>query len=234
MNCSYISNKGKRDTNQDVVFIKNLGVGKDLYLLADGMGGYKNGEYAANFIIENLYALLKNQKSFDHNTIQSGIDLTTRALAKENKRLGSNMGATLGGIIRDKEVLHCFWVGDVKIFHISDKKMIFESIEHNLKNELIENKVFVEAYNAKKYNHIVTRSIQNDINKAKIDYKCIEDFEEGDYVILASDGVTDVFSNHQLLDVINSEQDVENKLSEIDDSLLKIAKDNYSLIIMTK
>lgn len=232
MNCSYISNKGKRDTNQDVVFIKNLGIEKDLYLLADGMGGYENGEYAANFIIKNLYAFLKNQKSFDENTIQSIIDLTTRSLAKENERLGSNMGATLGGIIRDKEVLHCFWVGDVKIFHISDKKIIFESIEHNLKNELIENKVFVEANNAKKYNHIVTRSIHNDTKKAKIDYKCIDNFEQGHYIILASDGVTGVMDNYQLMKILNSKKDISDILSELNNILLSSANDNYSFILI--
>src|SRR5690606_40232253 len=100
------------------------------------------------------------------------------------------------------------------------------------KNELLENKVFVEANNARKYNHIVTRAIQNDINKAQIDYKRIEDFEQGDYMILASDGVTDVLSYHQLLNLINSEKNVDNILAVIDDKLKETAKDNYSLILI--
>src|SRR5690606_35881725 len=100
-----------------------------------------------------------------------------------------------------------------------------------LKNELIENKVFVEANSAKKYNHIVTRAIQKDIKKAKIDYKRIEDFEQGDYIILASDGVTDVLSNHQLLGIINSKKNVDDILAVLDDKLKETAKDNYSLIL---
>ena len=58
MNSSFITNKGKRKSNQDVVFIKSIGLDQDVYLLADGMGGYKNGEYAANFIVKHLYVLL--------------------------------------------------------------------------------------------------------------------------------------------------------------------------------
>lgn len=232
MNSNFISNKGKRKSNQDVVFIESLGIDMDVYLLADGMGGYKNGEYAANFIVTHLYDLLKSQKSFDKITIQTNIDEVTRALAKENEKQGTKMGATLGGVIRDKAMLHCFWVGDVKIVHIKDGKIVYESVEHNLKNELIENKVFVEANNANKYNHIVTRSIQNDISNSKIDYNCINDFEQGSYIIIASDGVTDVLDNHQLLKIINSKKVIPEILSELDDMLLTSAKDNYSLLLL--
>ena len=142
------------------------------------------------------------------------------------------MGATLGGVIRSNDVFHCFWVGDVKILHIRNQKIVYESIEHNLKNELIENKVFVEANNAKKYNHIVTRSIHIDIKKAKIDYKCIDDFEQGNYLIMVTDGVTDVLNNYQFVEVLNSKKEISEKLSELDSTLLNYANDNYSLILL--
>lgn len=232
MNSKFISNKGSRKSNQDVVFIKNLGEDNKVFLLADGMGGYKNGGYAANFIVANLYEGLNTTVNFDRDSIQAEVDKVTKALALENEKKESKMGATLGGVIQDNGDLHCFWIGDVKIWHIKNEQIGFESVEHNLKNELIENKVFVEANSAKKYNHIVTRAIQNDIKKAKIDYKRIEDFEQGDYIILASDGVTDVLSNHQLLDVINSEKNVDDILAVLDDKLKETAKDNYSLILI--
>ncbi len=232
MNSKFISNKGSRKSNQDVVFIKNLGEDNKVFLLADGMGGYKNGGYAANFIVANLYEGLNTTVNFDRDSIQAEVDKVTKALALENEKKESKMGATLGGVIQDNGDLHCFWIGDVKIWHIKNGQIGFESIEHNLKNELIENKVFVEANSAKKYNHIVTRAIQNDIKKAQIDYKCIKDFKQGDYIILASDGVTDVLGNHQLLDIINSEKNVDDILAVIDDILKETAKDNYSLILI--
>lgn len=232
MKSSHISNKGNRDSNQDVVLIKGLGNGNEVHLLADGMGGYKNGAYAANFIVSNLVDLLNNQENFDRECIQSAVNKVTKALAHENEKQESKMGATLGGVIQSNNGLHCFWVGDVKIWHIKDDQIVFESIEHNLKNELIENKVFVEAKSAKKYNHIVTRAIQNDVKKAKIDYKYIEDFNHGDYIIIASDGVTDVMDNNKLLEIFTSEKLESDKLSEMNDRLQKAAKDNYSLILI--
>ncbi len=233
MNSNFITNKGARRSNQDVVFIKNLCEDNNVFLLADGMGGYKNGGYAANFIVANLYEGLNTIVNFDRDSIQEEVNKVTKALALENEKQESKMGATLGGVIQDNGDLHCFWIGDVKIWYIKNGQIGFESIEHNLKNELIENKVFVEANSAKKYNHIVTRAIQNDIKKAKLDYKRIEDFEQGDYIILASDGVTDVLSNHQLLNIINSIKNVDNILAAIDDKLKEIAKDNYSLILIS-
>lgn len=232
MNSSFITNKGKRKSNQDVVFIKSMGIEQDLYLLADGMGGYKNGEYAANFIVKYLYEVFKDQKSFDKNSIQEAINEVTRALAKENEKQGLNMGATLGGVIRSEEVFHCFWVGDVKIFHFRDKKIVYESVEHSLKNELIENKVFVEANNATKYNHIVTRSIQNEVSKSKIGYKFIKDYKEGDFIILCSDGVTDTINNYQLLEMFHTKKNITEILNKLDEKLSVDAVDNYSLILL--
>lgn len=233
MNSKFITNKGTRKSNQDVVFIKNLGEDNNVFLLADGMGGYKNGGYAANFIVANLYQGLNTIKNFDKDSIQAEVNKVTKALTLENEKQESKMGATLGGVIQDNGDLHCFWIGDVKIWHIKNGQIGFESVEHNLKNELIENKVFVEANSAKKYNHIVTRAIQNDIKKAQIDYKRIEDFEQGDYIILASDGVTDVLSNYQLLEILNSEKNINDILTVIDGKLKEIANDNYSLVLLS-
>lgn len=232
MNSSFISNKGKRKSNQDVVLIKNLDSEKDMYLLADGMGGYKHGEYAANFIVSQLSDLIEKQEAFDEVSIQFNINEVTSALAKINKKQETNMGATLGGVIREKDLFHCFWVGDVKIIHISENKIVYESNEHTLKNDLIEKKVFVEAKNAKKYNHIVTRSIQNNIEKSKIDYKCIDNFKIGDILIIQSDGVTDVIDNFQLLNILQSEEKVPEILSKLDERLKNIAEDNYSFLLI--
>lgn len=230
---NFITNKGSRKSNQDAILIKSLENDNVIYLLADGMGGYKNGAYAANYIISNLFKILNNSENFDRETIQTAINQVTHALSIENDKQESKMGATLAGVIQSKEGLHCFWVGDVKIWHVKNGKIVFESKEHNLKNELIENNAFVEVVNARKYNHVVTRAIQNDIKKAKIDYELIDDFKQGDYILIASDGVTDVMSSHQLLNIVNTEKIVPKILSKLEYCLQNIAIDNYSLIALT-
>lgn len=233
MNSKVITNKGTRKSNQDVVLIKNLCEDINVFLLADGMGGYKNGEYAANFIVANVYEGLKTIVNFDRESIQAEVNKVTKALALENEKQESKMGATLGGVIQDNGDLHCFWIGDVKIWHIINGQIAFESVEHNLKNELIKNKVFVEANSAKKYNHIVTRAIQNDINKAQIDYKLISDFNQGDYIVIASDGVTEFLNRELLLELLNSKKDIESILSSFNILMEKRAKDNSTLILVS-
>ena len=86
MNSIFITNKGARKSNQDVILIKRIGLDKDIFLLADGMGGYKNGEYAANFIVNHLYEILESQTSFDKSNIQLAIEEVTMALASENHK----------------------------------------------------------------------------------------------------------------------------------------------------
>ncbi|MCM8568891.1 protein phosphatase 2C domain-containing protein [Gramella jeungdoensis] len=232
MNNWFITNKGKRKSNQDVVLIEKLNENIDLFLLADGMGGYKHGEYAAKFVVSNTFKLLKNQNKINRESIQSIINKVTEALALENKKLESKMGATLAGVIRCNEVFHCFWVGDVKIWHLQNDKIKFESTEHNLKNELIDNKVFVESKNAKKYDHVVTRSIHGNIEKAKIDYFKITDFKNDDFIMISSDGANDILDTHYLKTSSFLKSDIDWKLNELDCKFKDQAKDNSSVLLI--
>jgi len=232
MNNSFITKKGKRKSNQDVILIKDLGLNQELYLLADGMGGYQNGKFAADFVVTQLYNSFKSIAHFNKENIQDSVNNTTIALKKEIELKSKKLGATLGGVIVDDNKIMCFWVGDVKIFHFKKDKIIYESKEHNLKNELIENNVFTESESANKFSHVVTRSIQSDLEKSKIGFKKFNNFEKGDLLIICSDGVTDVINNYELLNLFKPKCNVLEKINELDAKLSEIAKDNYSLILL--
>ena len=48
------SNIGCRNQNQDFVLSKTIGENKGIYIVADGMGGYSDGDLAAKIAAEQI------------------------------------------------------------------------------------------------------------------------------------------------------------------------------------
>ncbi|QGW26712.1 protein phosphatase 2C domain-containing protein [Phnomibacter ginsenosidimutans] len=57
--------KGRKPVNEDYLLYQDLGDGRYICLIADGMGGYAKGDVAAKLVAENMLALLSSQKQVD-------------------------------------------------------------------------------------------------------------------------------------------------------------------------
>ena len=55
-----------RTMNQDYIFSSSAPIGSlaNLFVVADGMGGHKAGDYASRFMVENLVEYLKTSHDF--------------------------------------------------------------------------------------------------------------------------------------------------------------------------
>ena len=57
------SNIGRRSQNQDFVLSKEIGENKAIYIVADGMGGYSDGDMAAKIAAEKIANCIVKGKS---------------------------------------------------------------------------------------------------------------------------------------------------------------------------
>jgi protein phosphatase len=231
MKSTILTHKGKRKINQDVVLIKNINPDTYLYLVADGMGGYDNGEIAAQIATESILTFLSNIDGINKESIQKAINKANLAIRQYQEQNHSRMGTTLGAIVLSKGVAKCFWVGDIKILHYSDNKLQFESKSHNLINELSDNEPSNETLNSSKYSHIVTRSIQGNVTKSVISYQELK-VKEKDELIICSDGVHDIIDSQTFLFLFNNRKTQTSLINELNDRLQNEAKDNASLIYL--
>jgi len=126
----------------------------------------------------------------------------------------------------------CFWVGDVKIFHLRNNKIHFESSSHTLINEVKNNGSITDTNRLRKYRHIVTRSVQGEIKDSQVETKIIGDLSEKDIFIISSDGVHDIINGLNLQSYLNSSGTLIQATKRIEERLKKEATDNFSMIVI--
>tara|TARA_R110002072_G_scaffold59514_1_gene151479 strand:- start:65912 stop:66622 length:711 start_codon:yes stop_codon:yes gene_type:complete len=233
MKSTTLTHKGKRKVNQDVILTKNIDPNTYLYLVADGMGGYDNGEVAAQIAVDSILTFLSITDEINKETIQKAINKSNLAIRQYQEQNHSKMGTTLGAIVLSEGLAKCFWVGDIKILHYSDNKLQFESKSHNLINELSNNEPSNESFKSSKYSHIVTRSIQGDVKKSLISYQELI-VKEKDELIICSDGVHSIIDSQTLLFLMNDNEASISFIDRINHRLKNEAIDNASLIYVSE
>ena len=231
MKSKIISHIGKRKTNQDLTLAKKINVDSYLYLVADGMGGYDNGDIAAEIVIENIVAYLTNTNQLNEIAIRKAINKANLVIRKYQEQHHSKLGSTLGGIIITGNVAKVFWVGDVKILHYSQKKLSFESKAHNITNELSSFNSLNKKPPLSKYDHIVTRSVQGDVKKSIPSYHELL-LNKGDELIICASVVTKYMDSYTVRYNRKNKDYGHSVIDTINLHLEKEAKDNASLILI--
>ena len=225
------SNQGKRKVNQDFIFI-NENPDLSIFLLADGMGGYEYGDIAAKIAVESINTFLSNSKIIDKSNIQKAVNKANLAIRQFSEEKSEKIGCTLGGLIIFNNQCYCFWIGDVRIIHFRNNKIVFESKDHTLINQLKENGSFDDLNRIEKYRHIVTRSIQGDVKESQIDFYNTEVDLENDLFVLCTDGVHDVLESLHIQKLLNEIDNEDNLVATIDSLLVNSADDNNTMIVV--
>ena len=148
-----------RDMNQDSYYVSDLE--KDdikLFILADGMGGYKGGEIASslaiasarNFIINNF----KNTKKDRENILrmlEEAIEYANMIVyekSKENEEL-TDMGTTLDVCLLYNNKVFIGHVGDSRVYRIRKNIIRKLTSDHSYVEKLVKEGTITkeEAYN---------------------------------------------------------------------------------------
>ena len=224
MQIQYLTGIGKRETNQDFICINRLESGASFFLIADGMGGYEKGDEAARIVSENILTFLNHVESISEQYIQQAVQKANLAIKQFNIKNNIKSGATIGGVIVDKNSSHVFWVGDVMVYQIKKGKVLFQTKSHTLVNSLLESKSIKREKSLERYKYIVTRSVSGKPSESNIGYHSTV-FSQDNLFIICSDGVHNKISIEQFLLFLNQK----NGIQELESKFLKNTQDNYSI-----
>ena len=226
----------RRVTNQDFVYRSDEPVGNlpNLYIVADGMGGHKAGDYASHYTAETLI------QSVTEDEEKNPIKIIRKAIEKANERVLekslsdeelAGMGTTVVVATVIGHYLYVANVGDSRLYLITDKITQITK-DHSLVEEMVR---IGEINREQARNHpdknIITRAVG--IKKeVKIDFFDMR-LEKGDLILMCSDGLSNMLEDREIEEIIKKG----GELSEIVDELVERAnqnggKDNIAVILI--
>ena len=216
MEISILTDVGQRRTNnQDYANQYINKAGKSMIFLADGMGGHRAGNIASEMAVTDLgVAWVATEIS----TINEVREWFAENLEKENQqihRIGQDeehkgMGTTLEAVaIIDDQVLFAH-VGDSRIGLVRNGEYHQLTNDHSLVNALLKAGQITEEEAAHHpQRNIITQSIgQKD--ELQPDFGMLT-VEAGDFIVINSDGLTNMISGDEIRDIVVSNLSVEEK-----------------------
>lgn len=226
-----------RDMNQDYFYTseESLGHLPNLFIVADGMGGHKAGEFASRHTVDSIVKGVKKCRKKDPEAIlQIAITSANEAL-KEHARIHPNMrgmGTTVVAATYKKGQLTVANVGDSRLYVVGDQ-MRQITVDHSLVQEMVRiGEITEEQARNHPDKNIITRAIGAE-KDVEIDFFQVE-LQAGDKVLLCSDGLTNMVENQQIQQILNgSEMTLEKKVELLVDTANKNGgKDNITVVVM--
>lgn len=202
------SRQGPRQYNQDRLAYS---YSKDALLLvvADGMGGHRHGEIAAQLavstIIESFQRLamptLASPAKFLTEHIQQIHDMIDQ-LTQEREMLESPRTTIVAAIVQ-RGMLYCAHVGDSRLYHFRDGHLLYRTEDHSVVQSLYNKGIIdKEDMTTHPYRHKVYSCLGGDV-PPKITLSDRQELIEGDTVLLCTDGVWGAVTDEQIKQILS-------------------------------
>jgi protein phosphatase len=218
-----------RNNNEDSGFI-----GKHFLLVADGMGGHAAGELASSTTVA-IVAQIDNNKDKLEDLESKLIEIPKvitkelkNAINKDSSRAG--MGTTLTAAVIQENQLKVSHVGDSRAYLVRNKNISRITKDQTYIQSLIDNNEITES-EAK--NHPQRSLLLQAIDGITESIPVITSIEilENDKILLCSDGLTNVVTDEEILEIINQFDYVVAVSALIEKALENGGPDNITVIV---
>jgi serine/threonine protein phosphatase PrpC len=198
-----VTDVGRKRKNNEDAFLRDEQL--NLYVVADGMGGYDAGEVASAEAVESIYVMIRRNSA----QIDAFIANPTRESARQLKRLlesavqsacymifamaemqpeRQGMGTTLSALLLAGNFGATAQVGDSRVYCVRDGAAIQLTEDHTLVNwQVREGIITPEQALTSPHRNVITRAVGNK-DFVQVDTQIFQ-IRPGDVFLLCSDGL---------------------------------------------
>lgn len=196
-----------------------------LLLLADGMGGYNNGDLAADITINSVKSFFESSSL----AIKERIFESCRVANEAIKLKVPGSGATLAGLCVDSNTVNIFWVGDVRVY-IKELQSDFKFVtkDHTLAQAMKTSRILIKPSEFDRLRSTVTKGLGSDGAVAEPEITSID--QRGEIVgMICSDGFHNLFTDDEIFSMLNQFES-ESFVKSLIERVSANSKDNASVI----
>ncbi len=225
-----------RTMNQDYCFSSDTPIGKlpNLYIVCDGMGGHKAGEYASRYTVERIVASVSRSRTDNPvRILKSAIQKANEILVVESNEYKEKqgMGTTVVAATIIDNKMYVANVGDSRLYVINET---IEQItnDHSYVEEMIRiGKIKREDAKAHEKKNVITRAV-GAVEKIKIDFFEVE-LRANDTILLCTDGLTNMVTDERICQIVLSSDQVDTICKELVDEANKNGgQDNITAVVV--
>lgn len=225
-----------RSLNQDYCFGQTTPVGPfpNLFIVADGMGGHKAGDYASRYAVNQMIKKAQHmrEKDISRAFIQliDEVNCDLYEISEGNEDF-NGMGTTLVACCILGDCLYVANVGDSRLYICGER---FRQItkDHSLVEELAElGKIErgSEMYQLQK--NIITRAVGIRPTVTVDVFKKL--IKKDDLVLLCSDGLSNMVSDREIEEILRAEDDLIHKTDRlVSEANQNGGRDNITVILI--
>lgn len=203
-----------RKNNEDAAFSD---IKKQLFAVADGMGGYVAGEVASVLAIESVCQVVASELN------DPPLEVLRQAFCQANDRIYqearqhpeySGMGTTLSALWIVDGRAYISHVGDSRVYLIRGGRITSLTDDHSLVGELMrEGGLTEEQAMTHPQKNVLTRAlgcnslVEVDVADMEIMY--------GDYFLLCTDGLSNLVTSDEMMEIITRQKDLKKAVHDL-------------------
>lgn len=203
---------GVHDNNVSTELLAHeVGENGTILVVADGLGGYEYGEIASYIAVEAIvYALYDMTETYTTTTewLLEAVDQAHTSICQhiENTEDKIRMGSTLTAIHIGEGVMTIAQVGDSRAYRLRDSELTLLTEDQTLINMLLERgQITTEEAETHPGRHIILQALGQE--KAVYPEISTHTFEDGDYLLLCSDGLSSYVADETIKAILMGEGD---------------------------
>jgi protein phosphatase len=209
ISCAGITDVGVVRSGNEDNFLLDCAQG--LFIVADGMGGHAAGEVASEMAVQIVAKELGSLRGLQDGEAavrmrsairKANAAIFDRTLAEHDKR---GMGTTTTVLVLFSRRYMIGQVGDSRAYLLRQGDLLQLTKDHSYVQEQVDAGLLTpEQARTHPYSNVITRCVGANEDVAPDIY--MGNLEQGDMILLASDGLTGMLEDRQIADIMDDEE----------------------------